>query len=403
MVVGLALVVALLGLVPSAAGQPAAPDRPTQGRFRLGVLRFTPSLVVSDLGVDTNVFNESVDPKRDTTAGLGPAIAWWMNAGRTRISASNAGQYLYFKEYANQRGWNTVNTLRLDVLAGRLTPFVSGSYINTRNRPGYEIDSRARAKTTVAGAGADLRVSGKTRITASGQASTIAFDERETFLGASLARLLNEQVQTGSLALRYNLTPLTTFVVKADGIRDRFEFETSRNADSVRLMPGFEFKPFALISGQALVGYRRFRAQQAALPDFEGAIAAVQVAYIRRATKIEGMVNRDLVFSAEPTLPYYALTDAALTVTQKVTRTWDVRLRTGRQVLAYRSFTVARSAETTPATDRGKQYGAGVGYQLGDTARIGVDATYSTRGSNTDIRRFEGFRAGASVSYGLQP
>jgi len=31
-------------------------------------------LVLSSIGVDTNVFNETVDPKRDSTAAVGPGV-----------------------------------------------------------------------------------------------------------------------------------------------------------------------------------------------------------------------------------------------------------------------------------------------------------------------------------------
>jgi hypothetical protein len=42
---------------------PALPDPEQMGRFHIGFIRYTPSLVLSNLGVDTNVFNELEDPK----------------------------------------------------------------------------------------------------------------------------------------------------------------------------------------------------------------------------------------------------------------------------------------------------------------------------------------------------
>src|SRR5207249_3147817 len=105
---------------------------------------------VSNLGVDNNVFNASDNPLSDTTAAVGPAINVWSHAGPVRLSGKSAGQYLYFKTYENQRSWNTNQDLRLELPMARLTPFAAGAYVNTRSRPGYEIDSRARAATNTA-------------------------------------------------------------------------------------------------------------------------------------------------------------------------------------------------------------------------------------------------------------
>ena len=50
---------------------PAADTDPADAaRFRLGAFRFTPSIAISNIGRDNNVFNEADDPKSDTTAAL---------------------------------------------------------------------------------------------------------------------------------------------------------------------------------------------------------------------------------------------------------------------------------------------------------------------------------------------
>ena len=50
-------------------------DPAEAARFRIGALRFTPSIAVSNLGVDSNVFNEADEPEaRTRTAAVGPAV-----------------------------------------------------------------------------------------------------------------------------------------------------------------------------------------------------------------------------------------------------------------------------------------------------------------------------------------
>ena len=134
--------VVLVCLIMGAVAQNRAsaqdiPDTAEAGRFRLGPLRFTPSIALTSLGIDDNVFNESLDPKQDTTAAVGPAVNLWMKLGRSRMTGKVSGQYLYFSQYENQRAWNTTDEGRWEVPLSRLTPFIMGAYANTKERPGY--------------------------------------------------------------------------------------------------------------------------------------------------------------------------------------------------------------------------------------------------------------------------
>ena len=324
----------LLLIATHASAQETA-DPGETARFHWGILRFTPSIAVSNLGVDNNVFNTIDDQKRDTTAAAGPAVALWMNLGPVRVSAKTSGQYLYFKEFANQRSWNAADDLRLELRLARLKPFAQGTYANTRQRPGFEIDARARASINVATLGTELRASGKTTLIFSGSRTTTAFDQNETFLGATLAKALNRYSDTELLQFRYALTPLTTFVMTSEAIQDRFGEDRVRNSDSIRVLPGFEFKPFALISGKASVGFRRFNVLSETVDDYQGVVASVDAKYmIATTTQIGARVDRDVAYSFEEASPYYALTDIGLTITQRLSRSWEVVASGALQSLA---------------------------------------------------------------------
>jgi Putative beta-barrel porin 2 len=378
--------------------RPETIDPSETARFRWGPLRFTPGIALTDIGVDSNVFNTVDDQRQDTTAAVGPAVNFWAHLQRARVTGKSSGQYLYFKTYDNQRGWNTTNELEFDLPLARLRPFVSGSYINTRERPGYEIDSRSRAATNTVRLGTDLRVSGKTIFTFSGSRTNIAFDQNDTFLASELARSLNRREDAEEFQFRYGLTPLTTLVVKNEAIQDRFSSETGRNADSIRVMPGFLFKPLALISGSAFVGFRHFNALNDTIADFNGLVAKVDAQYVVAATRLQVKVGRDVVFSYEDINPYYKLTDVALTLTQRVTRSWDIVGRGGWQSLEYQQL---QSSLGDGRTDRGRLYGGGAGYRFGEALRLGLDVNYLVRRSPDFARQYNGVRVGASVSYGI--
>jgi hypothetical protein len=198
----------------------------------------------------------------------------------------------------------------------------------------------------------------------------------------------------------FRLTPLTTFGVRAEGTADRFTFDRVRNADSVKLMSGFDLKPFALISGSAYVGVRRFNGLDERVPDYQGVVAAVDALYTVGVTRLILKVNRDLAYSYEPNEPYYGLTDVSLDVTERITQAWDIVGRGGMQWLDYRGL--ASTTDSRTRVDRARVYGAGIGYRIGETLRVGLDANYYHRTSPVvTLRDYDGLRFGASFSYGL--
>jgi len=388
-----------LGLASPAAHAQDDPDPSETARFRLGALRFTPSIVISSLGVDSNVFNEAEDPKSDTTAAVGPAVDLWLRAGASRLSGKAAGQYLYFNKYDNQRSWNTNLEGRWDLPLSRIAPYVFGRANNTKDRPGYEIDSRVRLKQHDVGLGTSIRLTGKTSIVLGTDRTQTRYDQNDVALGDRISKTLDRHTNTEEAQLRLKLTPLTTFVVRAEASQDRFVYETERNANSLQIRPGFELRPEALISGQVFVGFRRFDALHGDVPDYQGVVADVGATFVARATQFELQFGRDLTYSYEILQPYYVLVDTQLIVTQRITSRWDVVGRGGRQGLHYQNLT----SEVLPdRTDRSWQLGAGIGYRPAETLRIGLDVVYSRREvASVALRNYEGLRVGASFSYGL--
>ena len=380
---------------------PSLPDPEQIGRFHLGPIRFTPSVQIRELGVDSNVFNETADPKQDTTVRVGPEVEFWGRLGpRALLYGSTSIDYQYFRRYESQRSFGTTNIARIDLDVGRLRPFAEGAFTSTRVRPGFEIDERARREESFGRAGLGILLFSRTQLVAWGRTARHRYNASEEFLGQSLADALDRDAETLGTGLEVELTPLTTFVVSGELQQDRFVRSPERNADSVKVTPGFRFKPFALIDGTVYVGYRRFETLSPLVPDYSGVAAAVNLGYTLRATRFVGRFNRDVTYSYETIEPYYLQTDWSLDVTQKITRRWDVVGRGGTYTLDYQRISAA-GAEGRK--DRGKLFGGGLGYLLGEHVRFGVDVDYLDRRSDTDITRtYDNVRAGASITYGLK-
>lgn len=400
-----AIVLLVLAAAAPVAAQgaraPQLPDPESIGRFRLGPFRFTPSIELRELGVETNVFNEAVDPKEDTTAVFGPKVEYWSRLGpRALVFGASSVDYHYFKRYESQRSFGTTNIARIDVDAGRFRPFVEGAHTSTRVRPGFEIDERARREESFGRAGLAIRMFSRTHLVAWGRTARFRYDATDEILGRGLADALDRDAETFGTGLEIELTPLTTFVVNGEFQQDRFVRSPIRHADSLKITPGFRFKPFALIDGTLYVGYRRFETLSPAVPDYSGVAAAVNLGYTLRATRFQGRYNRDVTYSFETIEPYYLQTDWSLDVTQKITRRWDVVGRGGTYTLDYQRISAAGAEDRK---DHGKFYGGGIGYTLGEHVRVGFDVDYLDRRSERDITRtYDNVRMGASVTYGLK-
>ena len=153
-------------------------------------------------------------------------------------------------------------------------------------------------------AGARLRVSGRSDVLLYGGRSVDEYQQGEIFNDVDLANSLNHSTDSEGLESRYKLTPLTTFVIQAQALQDRFFYNSLRDANSIKVLPGFELKPAALISGKVFVGVRRLDPLNPDLPKYQGVAAAVDASVINGSRLFQVTLNRDTVFSYPDTDPY---------------------------------------------------------------------------------------------------
>jgi hypothetical protein len=318
--------------------------------------------------------------------------------------------YVYFANYPNERAWNTDDSVRLETRGTHIRPYFGYGYLNVRERPGYEIDQRVRRIENKPFAGIDLPLTRKTTIGAAFKRTTTDYPETETFNNVYLRFTFNRHTDVYTVSARHALTPLTTIFLDTEYVREKFDYDFVRNSAGFRLLPGVEFKPLALISGTARVGYRRLDFDSPTVPDYSGVVASVNLGYtLMGVTRFGIQVDRDVQFSYEQREPYYVLTGLTGTITQRLSNSWDLQARAGNQQLTYRTALVIEGAPgpgfspSFPAgrTDNVVFYGGGAGYRLGPGLRLGVNVDYYTRRSDIQINQYEGLRIGSSVTYGF--
>ncbi len=271
----------------------------SQVRIRIGPLYVDPTLSLTNLGVDTNVFNEADDqgPKRDFTFTVTPAANLWLRMGPSWLSGRVNEDIVWYKKYSGERSGNTSYNIGWNVPLNRLIMNVDASWLNTRDRPTYEIDARSQRVETSYRGQAEVRALSKTFIGAQVSRRHVDFDHDAVFLGSNLHDELNRTVTTAAGTFRYALTPLTSLVFSAGREQDHFDFSPERNSRSLAISGGVQFDPDALLKGSATFGYRNFQPVDPTLPSFRGSTAQVSLTYVAGgATQVTVTATRNLEY-----------------------------------------------------------------------------------------------------------
>lgn len=377
------------------------PD-PANVRVRIGPLYLNPTIALTNLGIDTNVFNEATDenPKRDFTLTVEPKTDLWLRLGRTWITGAISEQIVWYQKYSTERSTNNRYQLGWNVPLNRLAFRIDGSHLSTRDRPGFEIDARSRRYENGIDGAVEIRALAKTYLGVRASRLKVDFDKAAVFLGSNLHFELNRTSTTTGASVRHQLTPLTSLALEITRVEDRFEFSPLRDSNSTAVSGVVTFDPFALIKGTARFGYRDFQPVQPGLPDYKGSIAAADLSYILLGTtRFSVGVIREVQYSYDINQPYYLQTGLNASIAQQLFGPLDVVGRAGAQQLAYRDRAGAVILASNRA-DRVRTYGGGVGYHMGRDLRIGVNIDHYKRTSPLSNRQYEGLMFGTSVTYG---
>ncbi len=390
------LLAALVG--PPASAQPSPPPAGARG-LEVGPVTLTPGFEIREIGIDDNVFNDPVNPQRDFTATVLARVNADVQIGWTRLTGASTLEGVYFKKFAGERALNRGAEGRFEIGEGLVRPFVMGGMLDTNQRLNAEIDIRAGRRQTNYGGGIGLAMTSRTMILLTARRSNLRFDEGESYRGVELSRTMNSHSDQLDAGIRMAITPLTTWDITGGVQYDRFDRDAQRNADSVRVATGLSFSPSALITGRASVGFRRFTPAVASLAAYNGVVAQAGLAYSIESTKIEGQFERDVRYSFEELEPYYVTSGGRIILTQQITGPLDAQGTAGRQSLDYREF---GGGDAISRRDRATFYGGGLGYRLGETARLGINVEWSRRRSDTLLdRHYDRRRLYGTVTYGF--
>jgi hypothetical protein len=392
---GFLLLPALLVLaLPCRAQEPAIPM--PEIPLRLGGLTVAPGIEFKG-GFDTNVFNVPEQQTRDFVWTVRPKAAAALRLGRVQLSGAGAADIVHFQRTQSERSVNVDATVSLVVPLNRVRPYVTGSFLRTRQRPGFAIDARSQRRERSESAGATIRISPLTSVQLVAARAHVAFDADAVYLGTFLSNELNRTVDTLRVLVKGQLTPLTALAVTVDKTRESFLYSPARNSAGHRATVGLELGSRAFINGRVSVGYGRLALKNSSAPEFGGVVASTELAYtLRGATRLQLHVARDTEPSYDVFAPYSVLTQVGGGITRQLSDSVGVVGRGGRYHYGYRGL-----APDTSRVERVFVYGGGIVKKFGRRLRMESSVDYYRRSSPLAFRTYNGLQVNNTFVHGF--
>lgn len=355
-----------------------AETEPTAGVISLGPVKVAPGLTIRELGWDSNVFNdpESAIPKEDYLVAMQPDAAVFARLRFVKVSAYAGLDLNYFKEYTAENSTGHLLRGRLDLLLGRLRPFVAAGETKIRARPNGEVDVRADRQDSELSGGVAFDLSAHSLVYAAAVATEFAFDD--AFEGdVNVASTMTRDGNDYSAGVRTDLTPLLALTLLGGYHEDLFTYVPLRNTESYYGSAQLKFAPEGVINGSAAVTYRSMTPVDPTVRPFRGILGTVGLTYsFLEVGRLNLGLGRNLEYSFDTAEAYYLENTISLVYTHRIVGMIDVQVKGSRSLFDY------EASDTVPAhNDTLDAAGGSLGYNLKNRTRVAVNYEYSRRRS----------------------
>jgi hypothetical protein len=361
---------------------------PTTGAISLGRIRLAPGLTIRELGYDSNVFDEPVDPKSDFVASLQPDASAFTLLRFAKLAGYAGGDFKFFKDYRDERSTGYMLRGRADILLSRLRPFIAGGQQKMRTRPNGEIDIRAERKETELSGGIAFDVSRYGQVYAATNRYTTIF-QNSVERGVDLGGSLNRDKHDYSVGVRTELTPLAALTVQGVYSEDTFHTETQRNASARSIDATLRIGAEAVVSGFVTVAVTDFKPIDPLIRSYRGVTGRVGLLYpFLEIGRFNIQAVRGVEYSFDESEGYYVENSVILNYTQFLAGNFDANVSG-----AWSFFDYGFTARSPARQDKLNSVGGGVGYNLPNRTRISVNYEFARRRSlqlplrNYDRRR----------------
>jgi hypothetical protein len=353
-----------------------ADTEPTVGVFSLGFLKLAPGLTVREIGVDDNVFDESVNPTKDWVVAGTPDVAAFMRLRWVQVSAYGGLEMQWYKDSTSEREISPQTRARVDFLLSRVRPFVGAGQTKTRTRPNGEIDVRANQVQEELSGGVAFELSAHSMVFASTISTSNTFEDAEQS-GVDLAESLNRDGTEYQGGIKTDLTPLMSLQVRGSFRKDDFRNDPTRNGDSRSADAVFTFAPVAVIAGTATVGYQDYEPDDPLVDGYRGLTGSGFISYsFLELARISVGYIRGIDYSYDVNEAYYVQNAVNLSYTQRIAGEVDFQARG-----SLASYDYGNRVGSNTRRDTFGDVGASVGYNLRNRTRVAINYEYAERSS----------------------
>jgi len=365
-----------------------ADTEPQTGALRLGRVRIAPGVVIREMGWDSNVFDEAVDPKEDYIAAIAPDVSAFSRLRFAQLSAYAGGDFNYFRTYEQERSAGSSVRGRADFLLSRVRPFVGAGRTQLRTRPNGEIDVRADRIERELSGGLAFDLSPYSLIYGSVYAFKTEFEDALEE-GIDIGKTLNRERKEYQGGLRIDVTPITSLTMFGAYGTDKFAGAPLRDVDSMAANASLRIGAEAMISGIITVSYRDMKPVDPLVERFRGVTGSLNLTYpIREFGRIGMVAARGTEYSFDAAEAFYVENSVTLSYTHRIAGAVDSQIRGSKSFFDY-SF-----RKDVPAhRDTYDSVNGSVGYNLQNRTRVSVNYEFARRRSpalpqrNYDRRR----------------
>jgi hypothetical protein len=288
--------------------------RMEEAPWHFGPLLIQPSLVISNAGVDSNVFYTPSNPVRDFTLTAGPAATFYLPVRRKLVlSVYGSPQYVWYSKSERERTWNYFLNGAAQLNLKNVFLSLEGVYSDARQRWSTEIDIRPRRKET--GYGGSILVNLAHRTSFGLGLRTVKYDyESIDYEGSfNIRERLNHQATYATTSMYYRIDEGRRFFLDLEYGRFDYEFATQatlRDAESYSVFGGLEFSELGRrIRGLIRLGYKQYDVRDADSTDFKGLVGDTRLSLrVSTLLTVRGSYLRDVNYSLWFGDSYFILT-----------------------------------------------------------------------------------------------
>ena len=269
--------------------------------WHFGPLRIQPALVLSNAGVDSNIYYSPGNPIKDYTLTVGPAVTAYLPIYRKLILSGTASpQYVYYVKTAQERSWNYYLTGSAALSLKRIFLSFDMNYSDAREHWNTEIDIRPRRKEDGLGGSFLVQTSHRTSLSLGYRQVKYNYENLlfETF---NVQEQLNRKEQYVDLSAYYQATSRTKFFLDLEYGVYNFDFADTallKDSRSRAGYAGFEFSPTGRIRGRVRIGYKIFNIKNPEETDYRGLVGDAQVSVrVARPFVVRATYTRNVNFS----------------------------------------------------------------------------------------------------------